>query len=267
MTTDPVALVTGAARGIGAATALELGRAGYQVVAVDACLGEKGQELAGVNYSLGSEADLCEVEHHGEGKIQSVVCDVRDGKALAAIVHNTLERFGRLDVAVAAAAIISGGKPMWQTPNEEFATLIDIDLIGVWNLAQACLPAMIANAEPQSCRFIAIASAAGNHGLLHLAGYSAVKHGVVGLIKGIAADLHGTGVSACAISPGSTRTAMLDASAQIYNLDSAQAFESSSLLNRIIEPAEIAQAVRFCCSDAGSALNGSVLDLSGGFRA
>lgn len=266
MIDERVAIVTGAARGIGAATARELGQAGYQVVAVDACLGDASHHLPGVNYSLGTEADLREVERYGNGKIRSIVCDVRDAEALALIVQSTVERFGRLDVAVAAAAVISGGKPMWNTPNEEFATLIDIDLMGVWNLAQACIPNMISSSKPQSCRFIAIASAAGSHGLLHLAGYSAVKHGVIGLIKGIAADLQGSGVSACAISPGSTRTAMLDASAQIYNLDSAEEFASSNLLNRLLEPSDIAQAIKFCCSQAGSALNGSVLDLSGGFR-
>ena len=267
MVTDRVAIITGAARGIGAATALELVTAGYQVVAIDSCLGENTVDMAGVRYPLATEADLRELEQKGNGHIHPVICDVRDHEALSIAIEETLKRFARIDVAVAAAAIISGGKPMWQIPAREFQSLIDTDLIGVWNLAHACLPSMIASQDPQSCRFIAIASAAGSHGLRHLAGYSAVKHGVIGLVKGIAADLHGTGVSACAVSPGSTRTSMLQASADIYDLDSVAEFEKSALLSRLIEPEEIAQAIRFCCSSAGATLNGSVLDLSGGFRA
>lgn len=266
MINEPVAVVTGAARGIGAATALTLAASGYQVVAIDSCHGDSGDKIPGVNYPLATHSDLLEVTRAGEGRIHPIVCDVQKPHSLHQAIDGASKEFGRIDVAVAAAAIISGGKPMWETPIEEFRALIDIDLVGVWNLAHSTVPHMVASTHPQSCRFIAIASAAGSHGLLHLSGYSAVKHAVIGLIKAIAADLAGTGVVACAISPGSTRTAMLAASAEIYELTGVTEFEKSTLLHRLVEPIEIAEVINFCCTPAGATFNGSALDLSGGFR-
>jgi SDR family mycofactocin-dependent oxidoreductase len=266
MTSDRVAIITGAARGIGAATTIELTTAGYQVIAIDACLGANTTSMSGVKYPLATEDDLIELEKKGNGKIHPLICDVRDLDSVSIAVEKTLSSFGRIDVAVAAAAVISGGQPMWKIASNDFQALIDTDITGVWNLGHSCLPSMIASESPQLCRFIALASAAGTHGLRHLAGYSAVKHAVIGLVKGIAADLEGTGVVACAVSPGSTRTSMLQASADIYELENVEGFNNSTLLNRLIEPEEIAQAIAFCCSPAGSIFNGSVLDLSGGFR-
>lgn len=258
---ERVALVTGAARGIGAATVRHLASQGYGVVAVDWCV----ERHDGVAYALPGRPELdALVAEHPEA-VLGFVADVRDRRALDAALDAALERWGRLDVAVAAAAVMIGGAPLWETPAAELDLLWDIDARGVWNTAAACIPQMLASTDPGGCRFVAVASAAGTRGLFGLAAYSATKHAVVGLVKGLAADLVGTGVTAVAVSPGSTRTDMLNATADLYDLDSAEDFAQSQLIRRLIEPEEIAATIAFCCSLEGAVLNGSVVHADGGF--
>lgn len=238
-----VVLVTGAARGIGAATVRRLVAQGDCVVAVD--------ELA--------------MAEDPAGNVVPVVADVRDRAALAAAVDAALDRWGRLDASVAAAAVVAGGVPLWETPEADLDLLWDVDVKGVWNTAAVTVPAMLAGPDPAGARFVAIASAAGHHGLHHLAAYNAAKHAVVGLVKGLAADLVGTGATACAVSPGSTRTPMLEATAALYELDDVEDFAGNQLLRRILEPDEVAATVAFCCSREAAVLNGSVVHADGGF--
>lgn len=237
-----VALVTGAAGGIGAATVARLVGQGYDVVGVDL-----------------EPADESDVFAH-------VVGDVRDRSVLKGAVDFALTRWGRLDVAVAAAAVIAGGQPLWETSDEELQDLWDVDVRGVWNTAAVAVPAMLAGPNPAGCRFVAVASAAGSYGLFHLAGYNAVKHAVVGLVKGLAADLVATGVTAVAVSPGSTNTPMLDETADLYGLSDPVIFSNNQLLRRLLDPDEVAATIAFCCSVEGAALNGSVVHADGGFR-
>ena len=130
----------------------------------------------------------------------------------------------------------------------------------------AAVPAMLAGPDPSGCRFVAVASAAGSHGLYHLAAYNAAKHAAVGMVRGLAADLVGTGVTAVAVSPGSTDTAMLAATAALYPDADADDLVGHQLVKRVLSPGEIAATVAFCCSPDGAALNGSVVHADGGFR-
>ena len=261
--TGRVALVTGAARGIGAATVHRLASHGYAVLALDWCAGDAPSSNA--PYAMPTRADLDRVVRTAGGTVQPFVADVRDVAALEAAVSEAVRRWGRLDAAVAAAAVMMGGRPLWETPSSEFQTLWDIDFVGVWNTAAAAVPAMLAGPDPQGCRFVAVASAAGSHGLYRLAGYNAAKHAVVGLVKGLAADLVGTGVTAAAVSPGSTRTPMLDATAALYDLADPTDLAAHQLLRRLLEPDEVAAAIGFCCSLEGAVVNGSVISADGGF--
>ncbi|MET0929638.1 MAG: mycofactocin-coupled SDR family oxidoreductase [Aeromicrobium sp.] len=251
-----VALVTGAARGIGAATVSRLVTDGYRVVALDSCEGEP----------LATHDDLTALATvHGE-RVLTVVADVRDRAALHTAVATAVQTWGRLDVAVAAAGVIRGGQPLWETPESDLDLLWDVTAKGVWNTAAAAIPAMLAGRSPQMCRFVAVASAAGNHGLYRLAAYNAAKHAVVGIVKGLAADLVGTGVTASAVSPGSTDTRMLEATADLYGV-STNDLAQHQLIRRMIDPAEIAAAVAFCASPAGGVVNGTILHADGGFTA
>ncbi len=250
----PVALVTGAARGIGAATVSALVADGFHVAALDSCEGPP----------LATRADLAALADRYVEQVLPLVADVRDRAALDAAVAAVLARWGRLDAVVAGAAVVRGGLPLWETPADDLDTLWDVDVRGVWHTAAATIPAMLAGPDPSGCRFVAVASAAGHTGLFHLAAYSAAKHAVVGLVRGLAADLRGTGVTACAVSPGSTDTAMLDATAGLYGVDRAELVGHQDL-QRVLDPAEVAATIAFACSPAGAVLNGSDVHADGGF--
>ncbi|MEU6134806.1 mycofactocin-coupled SDR family oxidoreductase [Nocardioides sp. NPDC047086] len=258
-TVTRVALVTGAARGIGAATARALVAEGVHVVALDWCAGEDSP----AGYPQATKADLDTlVASLPAGRVEPVVGDVRDPAAPAAAVGVATDRWGRLDIAVAAAAVIAGGRPLWEDDSLDLQWQIDV--AGVWNTATAAVPAMLAGPDPSGCRFVALASAAGSRGLFHLAAYNAAKHAVVGLVKGLAADLAGTGVTACAVSPGSTDTAMLAATADLYSVTPAD-LAAHQLLRRPLTPEEVAATVVHACSRAGAVLNGSDVAANGGF--
>ncbi|MDI2027223.1 mycofactocin-coupled SDR family oxidoreductase [Saccharopolyspora sp. TS4A08] len=257
-----VALVTGAARGVGAAVVRGLAADGWNVVALDVCA-----DLPGVPYSLGTRDELRALADEHPGSVREVVADVRDAAALAEAVQVAEAEFGGLDAAVAAAAIMAGGAPLWETGDAELDLLFDVDVRGVANLARAAVPAMLRRPEPRSGRFVALASAAAHRGLYHLAGYNAAKHAVVGLIRGLATDLRGTGVNATAVSPGSTRTDMLTATAAFYDLDDVEEFATHQVVDRLLEPEEVAAAVRWLCDERASAITGTVVHADGGFTA
>lgn len=253
-----VALVTGAARGIGAETVARLVADGYRVVALDSCAGTQEP------YPLPDRDELdAVVAPYGDRAI-GVVADVRDRPALERAVALAVETWGRLDVAVAAAAVIRGGRALWETGEDDLDTLLDVDVKGVWNTAAATVPAMLAGPDPARGRFVAIASAAASTGMFHLAAYNTAKAAVTGLVRGLAADLAGTGATACAVSPGSTDTAMLDATAGLYGVDRAE-LVAHQRLGRVLTTGELAATVAFACSPEGAVLNGSVVSADGGF--
>ncbi|MEP7016933.1 MAG: mycofactocin-coupled SDR family oxidoreductase [Actinomycetota bacterium] len=257
---DPrVAIVTGAARGIGAAVVDGLAGAGWTVVAVDRCA-----DVEGVAYPMAQTADLEAVAARWPGQVDPVVADVRDAGALAALVAASERDHGGLDAAVAAAAVIIGGKALWDEPPQTLETMWDINVRGTWNLAAAAVPALLRRPQPRSGRFVAVASAAGHRGLWHLAAYISAKHAVVGVVLGLATDLRGTGVTANAVSPGSTRTPMLSATAALYGLEDPEELSHHQLVERLLEPAEVAAAICWLCSEQASAMTGSVLHADGG---
>lgn len=256
-----VALVTGAARGIGAATVRALAARGYGVMAVDWCIGDSGA----VSYPQATSADLADVVSScPAGSVIPVVADVRDARALARAAHLAVEAWDRLDTAVAAAALICGGTPQWSAPPTDLDLLWEVNVKGLWNTAAATIPLMSSGPDPAGCRFVAIASAAGSHGLYHLAAYTVTKHAAVGLVRALAADLVGTGITAVAVSPGATDTDMLTATAEIYGV-SVEDLAHHQLLRRMLSADELAATVAFCCSPEAGSLNGGIVHADGGF--
>jgi SDR family mycofactocin-dependent oxidoreductase len=179
-------------------------------------------------------------------------------------VETATRHFGRLDAVVACAGVLGVGAPLWEISDAAFDAVWSVNVLGTRRLVEAAAPVLIANGREAHGRIVAVASAAGHTGLLHLAAYSAAKHAVVGLIRGVAMDLAPYGVTANAVSPGSTRTAILDASAKVYGLDSAEAFAAQQPIGRLLEPAEIAAAIVWLCSPAASAITGADVAVDGG---
>lgn len=234
---------------------------GWAVVAVDACADDPA-----VPYTLATRADLDEVVAGGD-KVVGVVGDVRSPGAMAEAVATATQRFGGLDAVVAAAGVLVGGPPAWRLSEEAWSVQLDVNLTGVWRLATAAVPALLARPEPRQGRFVAISSAAGIRALPQLAAYAASKHGVIGLTSSLAAELGPHGVTANIVCPGSTATRMLDASAAVYDLTSTEEFARYHELGRLLEPDEVAAAVAFLCRPEASGITGAVIPVDAGMSA
>ncbi|WP_238012179.1 mycofactocin-coupled SDR family oxidoreductase [Dactylosporangium sp. AC04546] len=262
---DRIALVTGAARGIGAATVMALVDDGWSVLAVDVAA-----DNPDLPYPMGTPEELDAVVAEGNrragepGRVRAFAADVRDPAAVDAAVLTAERTWGGLDAALAVAGVIAGGVPLWQMPAARQQTVLDVDLGGVVSLARAAVPALLRRPEPRSGRFLAVASAAATRGLPMLAAYCAAKAGVTGLIRALAVELGGTGVTANAVSPGSTATPILDESARLYGLADAKAFAAQQPMRRLLDPAEVAAVLAFLAGPGGSGMTGAVVPVDGG---
>jgi SDR family mycofactocin-dependent oxidoreductase len=259
-----VAVVTGAARGIGAATVLALAGQGWAVLALDVAADDPA-----LPYPLGTRAELSTVvkdanARAGEDRVRARVADVRDLQAVRSAVRYAERRWGGLDAAIAAAGVVAGGVPQWELPPDQERAVLEVDLGGVANLARASIPALLRRPRPRSGRFLAVASAAATRGLPMLAAYCAAKAGVAGLIRALGAELGGTGVTANAVSPGSTDTPILAESARLYGLPAAGSFATQQPVRRLLDPAEIAAVLAFLAGPASSAMTGAVVPADGG---
>ncbi len=254
-----VAIVTGAARGIGAATVDALVNDGYRVVAVDRC-----RDIVEVPYALATAADLdAVVARHGSA-VLGMVGDVRSATDMSLAVETATRHYGRLDAVVAVAGVIAGGGPLWEMNDDAWDAVWSVNVLGTRRLIEAAVPVMLSEESRSGGRIVAVSSAAGLLGLRHLAAYSAAKHAVVGMIRGVAMDLAETGITANVVSPGSTRTPILEASARLYGLDSVDAFISQQPIGRLLEPSESAAMIAWLCSPASSAVTGAVFAVDGG---
>jgi len=258
--TERLAVVTGAARGMGAAAARRLAADGWSLVLVDACAPQPP-----LDYPMPSPADLDAVaagcRDAGAPRADTLVADVGDG-AVRGKIKAVLD--GRVPAAAVAVAGVIHGHLAWDEPDEAFGLMLRVNLYGVRHLADACVPPMVAAG---SGRFVAVSSAAALRAMPRLAAYSAAKGAALSYVRAMAADLAGTGVTANIVCPGSTRGVMLEASAAVYDLPSQDAFAGQALLRRLLEPDEVAAAIAWLCSRDAGALTGAVIPVDAGLSA
>lgn len=267
-----VALVTGAARGLGRACALEFAKQGADLILLDI-----GHDISVVPYPLGSisqlqyTAKLC--EKHGVS-VQIGLTDITKQNDINVAVANALDRFGRIDVLLNNAGIAApSGKIAHEITEDEWMTMMDVDLSGAWRMIRAVGAAMTKN---RSGSIINVASTAGLVGYRYFSGYVAAKHGVIGLTKAIALDYAPLKVRVNALCPGSVRDAahmegrMLSEIARSLHVPVSEhedTFVQTQPMNALIEPEDIANAATWLASDESRQVTGTVITVDGGFTA
>ncbi|TMR89700.1 SDR family oxidoreductase [Nonomuraea basaltis] len=264
------AIITGAARGLGRASAQAFAREGADLVLIDVA-----RDLPGVPYPLGSRSQL---EHTAElcrdSGVSALVqeADVRDLLEVEDAVSMAVERFGRVDVLVNNAGIAApSGKMAHEIDENEWQLMLDVDLSGAWRAIRAVGKLMV---EQRSGSIVNIASTAGLVGYRHFAGYVAAKHGLIGLTKAAALDYAPRQVRVNALCPGSVRDdaqvegRMLAEIARSLDVPVGaheEAFLLSQPMNALIEPDAVASAGVWLASDESRQVTGSVLTVDGGF--
>ncbi len=236
------AVVTGAAQGIGFATATRLLASGAAVAIwdQDAALMAEAADTLGEN-----------------GVVLEVATDVADPASAEAASRATVDRFGKIDILVNNAGIAGPNHPLWEYPIDAWNQVIEIDLNGVFHCCRAVVPVMRAAGYG---RIVNIASVAAKEGNPNAAAYAAAKAGVVGLTKALGKELATDGVLVNCVTPAAAQTAIL---AQVEP-DFIEFMRSKIPMGRFVQVEEIAALVAWLCSEDCSFSTAGVFDISGG---
>lgn len=200
-----VALITGAARGMGRSHAVRLAQEGADIVAVDLCA-----ELETAPYPGADSQDLASTTQLVEQLGQRIIArqaDTRNLKELQNVVDEAIAEFGHIDVVCANAGISSFGFA-WELAEETWQEMIDVNLTGSWKTVKAVIPHMIERNEGGSIVFIS--SVSGLIGVPTMAHYTASKHGVVGLMRALAVELAPHNIRVNSVNPGNVDTPMVN---------------------------------------------------------
>jgi SDR family mycofactocin-dependent oxidoreductase len=201
-----VAFITGAARGQGRAHAIRLAREGADIIALDIC----APVSESITYAAATPEELAETVRAVEAEGRKVLArevDIRDDAALRQLVSDGVEQFGRLDILVANAGVLSWGR-VWELTDEQWDAVIGVNLSGTWRSLRAVIPAMIEAGNGGS--IVVVSSAAGLKATPGNGHYSAAKHGLVGLTNTLAIELGEFAIRVNSIHPYSVDTPMIE---------------------------------------------------------
>ena len=240
-----VIVVTGAARGIGLATAKKFLSEGWRVALLD--IDGKSQELA--RDRLNEPDNTLAIE-----------CDVSDPVQVAAAVEEVVARFHHIDALVNNAGI-AVFKPVMQTTFEEWSRVLAVNLNGPFICTQACVPAMLARGGGS---IVNITSISGVRASTLRVAYGTSKAALMHMTKQQAVELGNQGIRVNAVSPGPVDTAMAK---EVHTPDIRSDYHDAIPLNRYGTEEELAEAVYFLCSDKASYITGHTLNVDGGFAA
>lgn len=235
-----VAIVTGGAQGIGLATARRLVASGAAVELWDI----DASRLAAAVTELGPAARGAAVE-------------LSDAAAVDAATQAVADHHGRIDILINNAGITGGNAPTWELDPEVWRRVIEVNLVAPYLTCCAVVPHMLARGWG---RIVNVASVAGKEGNPNASHYSASKAGVIALTKSLAKELATRGVLVNAVAPAAARTAIFDQMSQQH----IDYMLGKIPMGRFVEPAEIAAAIAWLCTEDCAFTTGSVLDLSGG---
>ncbi len=245
---DKVALVTGAASGIGRATSLTMAREGAIVVVSDLSV-EGGEETVTL---IGDKS-----------RATFIHADVTDAASVDALVTRTVEMFGTLDCAVNNAGVFSGNRvPMHEIPDESYDYVMDVNVRGVWLCMKREIVQML---EQGSGAIVNTASCVGLVALPGVADYAASKHAVVGLTRTAAVDYAADGIRVNCVCPSYIKTNMTRGS--WTDPERLELMKSRQPIGRMGQPEEVAEAIVWLSSDAASFVTGHPLSVDGGLVA
>jgi 2-keto-3-deoxy-L-fuconate dehydrogenase len=235
-----MAIVTGAASGIGAATAHLL------------C--ERGAEVAGFDLTVTGVPD----------GVRAVTCDVSDDASVVAAVAEVVEAFGRIDVLVNNAGIGAQGT-VADNPDDEWHRVLDVNVVGIARVTRACLPHL---RQSPAAAIVNTCSIAATAGLPNRALYSASKGAVLSLTLAMAADHLADGIRVNCVNPGTADTPWVGRLLAVAGDPVAEraALEARQPMGRLVDPGEIAHSICALASPAASAITGTALAVDGGMQ-
>ncbi len=269
---DKIVFVTGGARGQGRSHALAFAREGADIVVCDIA-----KQIDTVPYGMASPADLEETASQVEKLDQrclAITADVRSTDEVNAAVERAVSEFGRVDVLIANAGVLSL-TPVAEMTDEQWNDVVDTDLTGVFKPMRAVIPHMVAQG---SGRIIATSSMAGRTGLPTVAHYCAAKWGVIGLVKSVAREVAANGVTVNAVCPTNVDSDMIHNEAfyalfapGVVNPSREDVIPGFQSLNAVpvpwIECIDISNAMMFLASPEARYITGEALHVSAGWNA
>jgi SDR family mycofactocin-dependent oxidoreductase len=266
-----VAFITGAARGQGRSHAVRLAEEGADIIAVDVC-----KQLDGVTFPMSTPEDLDETAAQVKAlgrRIVAVQADVRDHDALQAAVDDGVTELGRLDIVAANAGLGSDGALLSEMSEKTWRDMIDVNLTGVWLTTKVSIPHLIAGGQGGSV--ILTSSVGGLKGYANIGHYIAAKHGVVGLMRTLAAELGPHRIRVNSLHPTQVNTPMVmhEATYRMFRPDLPNPTKDdfaavSQAMHMLpvpwVEPLDISNAIVFLASDEGRYLTGVTLPIDAG---